>query len=735
MGPDNPFSDDLSGLDLFEDLGPPSAPEPAPVPPPRSGILEVLHQETTLMDIWRASLVDFFCAAGDVAAGDGERGAIARVVRMLDRLDCMVGHGGVVLVRHRGRPPGSGDPREAEEDYTVHLGPLTLDGQDLAAVCARLEDGKNLVPVFSRAARNLADARIHCLRLSTRVADPRVGKAMDTALSALARWLAGESLFSRGEKTAGVADPNLAILAAVNGRKESAVAALALQVQPLLDRSGPRDPLASFPSAYEALFAFDKLKAVLIRPPLEVNNPRWLIRVEEGMPLTPHQARLARLAVRLWGPDSQNTARAIDGLWGPGYAYTRPLEAADRISLASELLAGLEDAPDPTGEQAYFRESLMLDVYTAVESRLSRMPDEMFSGLAAGPSRVGAGKGKKVRWFPADKTLAGLARFFCQRAATKAKIKALMHHKARFSGDDFTAIARDFSITIQDARDLVEHLEGCFDGRGRFARDWFESAIPAFCRHQEKVFGFLWYYLKKHIRRGDRILLLNGLKRIIDRMDDRNGALDVLFEDLVADPRAVDFSHRNALMLMNVLVRTFNQELDEDIEMTPEDVLSVHEGLDAAASAHARALLREERERFFHKVRAVHTRLAAGGPGEPGMEHLILLEREMVIFLALVGGSTARTVLVSAMSEYAGPGAGVYARARDRRTYSLLLTMARVLSRAIARWKDSESLSLLLALEGNNEEFLEAARPHGLEGEVEELFACVRREAARLARN
>jgi hypothetical protein len=45
-------------------------------------------------------------------------------------------------------------------------------------------------------------------------------------------------------------------------------------------------------------------------------------------------------------------------------------------------------------------------------------------------------------------------------------------------------------------------------------------------------------------------------------------------------PEKVEPSDRNAIMLANILLRTYNKELDVDIEMTPEEVLNVRNGLD-----------------------------------------------------------------------------------------------------------------------------------------------------------
>ncbi len=740
MGQDQPRATGREVLDLPADLG---APEP---PPPdrggrSAGLLEILLQEESLLDAWRTTLLRFLAAAADFvsearqpARGMGSKGA-AGLMELLDRLDCMAEHDGAILIRHRGRPGDRYEENRVREDFVIFFGALTLDLAGVEAMGIRAGGGSQMADSFRRAARALADAGIVSLRASTRVSDPHVGRAMEAALEALSGYLFQRSRQSPEAREKAATDPNLLLLAAVNGQKSSAIQALAVQVGSMMRQASSQALLCQYASVYEAIFAFEKLRKTLVRPPLEVNNVRWLISPDASVHPTRQQADLARLAAQCWGRDSQKTARVLDGLWGSGFAYQGALEAADRIGLASELLEQIEANPEAGcgGDLAFHSESLMLDVYGSVESRLERVSDKVLEKLAFSEDTIGATGDDGEFSRPADGTLATLTGFFKQRAATKAKVKALMHHAEKFDETDFTTIARDFAITIQDAGELVSLIEGCFNKEGRFVRSWFTESIPAFRKHEKKVFEFLWYYLKNHIRREDRIALLNSLKRLADTMGERRHALSVLFEDLIRDPDRVMFSDRNALMLMNVLLRTFNQEMDEDIESTPEDVLDVRAGLDPEAAAFLAGLLAGERERFYRKVRTVHRELKAPAESrEHPLEHLAFLERETYILLSLAGGRTARTVLISALTEYADPVSPVFRGPEAETRLPLLLTMLQVLVRGLFRAKDPGDLYLLRSLMASEKAFREMAGQPESAALVDELFHRVRNETARL---
>ena len=121
--------------------------------------------------------------------------------------------------------------------------------------------------------------------------------------------------------------------------------------------------------------------------------------------------------------------------------------------------------------------------------------------------------------------------------------------------------------------------------------------------------------------------------------------------DFLEEPDAVHFSDRNALMLANLLLRRYNKELDIDIEITPEEVFLVKEGLNREAATAALMLIDAENEALFEKIRTIHRKIVVSldsgydSTDNMNLKYLLSLEREIHIFVALLGGDVARSVL------------------------------------------------------------------------------------------
>jgi hypothetical protein len=85
---------------------------------------------------------------------------------------------------------------------------------------------------------------------------------------------------------------------------------------------------------------------------------------------------------------------------------------------------------------------------------------------------------------------------------------------------------------------------------------------------------------------------------------------------------------------------------------------------------------------------------------------LIALEREVHIFLALVGGNTAASILHSALSVFGNPGSQFYMAEEGRQNLYGLLTHLSVLVRGIGRIGSEIDLVLLDQVKHRENEFL-----------------------------
>jgi hypothetical protein len=284
-------------------------------------------------------------------------------------------------------------------------------------------------------------------------------------------------------------------------------------------------------------------------------------------------------------------------------------------------------------------------------------------------------------------------------------IEGLVRHR---NAESIHAVSRAFKIPSHDVEELSILIRNLFDERGNFIRKAFEATLDELTRRGDRVFEILWCYSKVLEGRSNRVGFLNALQHLIGRLNRPKHALRFLLADFCRYPDMVHFSDRNAVMLANILLRTYNKELDVDIEMTPEEVLNVRNGLDKNLRRYAQFRIDTVESRFATKVRTIHEKMIISlnsptlGKEMMSVHHLLLLEREIFIFLALLSGRTARTILFSALNEYGNPKTGIYRHARSALYYPVLLQHLKIVVRGVGRIGRQDDLELLRQVKDNS---------------------------------
>ncbi|MBI5843458.1 MAG: hypothetical protein HZB23_02170 [Deltaproteobacteria bacterium] len=677
-----------------------------------TGLSEVLNAHDRRLDPYRALLVtfaqllaEFFSAwkTGDVRRVEEAREELHLVCEKLNK---MPGHDGRILIRHQGRGIAGEGRASAEYDTVILFAGLTLDLFQVRAASRRIGVTASDFPgIFVSAMNSLASLGIINIYFRLDFSDPAYWDRVTASLTAIGAHLklvaVTEASAARNVKRStdpnfildenGAPDPNLEALAIVNKQKKEAVAGLIPKIAAVLDKPGETGQIAECTDSYEAVFAFKKLREALVRPPVEINVVKWFICAHDSEMALAEEVRTARAASRLFGKSSPKTARVLDALYAPDFRYQNPFLIMDRMAMVSELLLYMENSElfaDLCGH--------VLDI---MELRLDMAADSVLSQVCLSDGRIETRIDDGDVSIPIHTALAGILSFFCNRVSVKAKVKAMIKDPVVFGPDDYKVIAEDFAITSVAAEELIGLLRGCFDPGGHFLRGAFEKRIPLFSEHKEKVFEFLWHFLKEHMHRQERIGFLNSLKVLIDSMQGPGLALYTLLTDFVHDPETITFSDRNALMLANVLLRKFNKELHQDIEMTPEEVLNVVTGLDRDAVEFAQDLIDKDRERFFLKFRHIHATLREALDDNPRitvpLRYLLTLEREVYMLFALVGGVTGQAVLRSGLSEYGDPEFGIYEMVHSAQEMPWLLQILNVIVRALGRVGDASDGVLL----------------------------------------
>ncbi len=636
-----------------------------------------------------------------------------RFLEILSRLSKKSHRDKNIFIRFRGQTPNCGVHEKL--DYVIRFGNINVDVDTAYRMTKRLGAGtESFTQGMIKAFEIFSECDLSNLYLKFPKESAKEFDLIRTSLCILSQYktaLKSNSLIvieKDGKKMSlpviederGQPDPNLTQVAGLNGLKQTTLQDLITKVNAWMKQSASTPSGSQFVNVYNALFGIRELQGKLIRPPLEINNVQHLMldsaydgTANEKAPVTKEKLQVTRLAMAISSGSPYREAQIVESVYGNDFAEIDSSRLELRLESASDLLDCIEEkSEDPQIEN---------EVLDNIEMRLELVRDDVFDKLFVA-TKVGreTGEEKTITRRMHDKFYKMIT-FFKGRSVARRKMKAMILQDIDFDDEDYETIGKDFDITPRDAKELIRLLKGCFDHQGRFLKTRFERNIPDFEQHERKIFEFLWHYLKETPHRTDRVAFLNSLQMLMARMKQPQKAIQTLVADFLTNPREISFSDRNAVMLANILVRKYNKELMHDIEITPEEVLLVEEGLNRDAINSASKIIDDNKENFFAKIKTIHIRLKqALDPGgldahPMPLRFLLALEREIYIFLSLVDGSVARSVIISALNEYGVPESEIYRLEKSRPNMLSLLQLLKAIVRACGRLRKMEDIALL----------------------------------------
>ena len=309
-------------------------------------------------------------------------------------------------------------------------------------------------------------------------------------------------------------------------------------------------------------------------------------------------------------------------------------------------------------------------------------------------------------------------------------VRAVISGKRELNVEDFQKVAENFNIPVKDAEQIVLLLADCFDLDGRFKRGIFEKYLPEFSRHK-KIFEILWSCLKNTMDHDDRMAFLNDMQLLIVMLQQPKNALKTLLNDFNNDPEVISDTDMEALMLSNLLVRKYNKELDTDIEATPEEVLLVKNGLDTDVTKYAQWRLESGWEQFQQKIRSIGKHITAAmdvdnlESGGLTVQFLLSLDRELYIFLALVGGDAAYRIIRASAEYYGNPDSRIYQFENSIKCLPLLLEQLKILVRGLGRVGGKQDLMLLRKIRQREDAFMQFSKDPEYQGLVRQVLQWV----------
>ncbi len=715
---------DDSARELFEELGGIEKRKQFKAGESPDRLAEGLAEEQRKLDNQRVLLVEtvhllssYFLDARFLKGEDTEKDLFQLFAQNLIKVGHTPEKSQTILIRFRGFPS---DPDTAENvDYEILFGNISVDFDIIPGIIKRLGFRmSHLTDQAQRAFGVLLDQELYNIYLELPGRMPAKLQQLRTSLQIISRFVeavkSGQPIiFTRKGKRAGLPaivdeqnkpDLNLTLVAGLNGLKPEAMQALVKKIDDWMQRSATRKAGQHYTSIFNAIYGVKSLRQKLIKPPIEVNSVKWLMVDKDQEAFSKEKAQVAKLVVKNYGQSPQQTARVLKSVYGNDFDRINSQHLGQRLHLSSGLLTTIGEKPQNQG--------IKNEVMDNIKTRLELVRDDVYEDLQIGPA-----DGEDVS--DAQESLFGrlhthlhkMVTFFKRRSTTRQKLKTIVYKAINFDSQDYDTLAKDFDITVDDAKDLIAMLKECFNAEGRFIRGAFARIIPAFAQYERKIFEFLWHYLKEAIHQQDRIAFLNSLQVLTARMQQPKRAFRILLADFCRDPARVGFSDSKAIMLSILIVRKYNKELI-DIEITPEDVLLVKEGLDEEVAQYASWKIDQDQEKFFEKIQTIHTKLQeALDETDPDayplpLRYLLGLEREAYIFLTLIGGNTSRSIIRSAMQAYGNPQSEIYHLNQSADYLPVLLQNLRVIIRGLGRVGASADLATLNEIRTKNEAFL-----------------------------
>lgn len=642
--------------------------------------------------------------------------------KTLEKLNKRSGHDGTLLIRACRLSSHGSDGGQA--DYQVFFSDIITDRETVAAMIRRVGSHMTyLNALIAKAFTTFCNHNVLTLHLKLPDDSPEYLGRLRTSIAIIAKYRQalrkaqdieynanGEVInlpVMQDEK--GLPDPNLTMLAGLNAIQPDAMKMLVKKVCNWIKASDTSTGAHRYAGVYDAVAGVKNLRQKLVLPPVELNNLRWLLLDRTMGKLPKAKAQIARLVDEEFENTSTDQALYLESLYGNDYSRVTARELGFRLKRISEMIESIGDRPK--------KGMIVNEILANIQWRMEKVPDAVVRQLDVANGVLRVQEGREVFEIGhLHEMAARMVDFYAGRLATRDKMRQIGRKENVFNARDFEILSRDFDISPMDVREILKLLEGCFDTEGRFSKIDFEGSVGAFSRYEAKVFEILWHFLKQPMQRDDRIAFLNALQLLFAKMATPEQALHVLLGDFLEEPEAIRFSDRNALMLANLLLRRYNKELDIDIEITPEEVFLVDEGLNREAATAALMLMDAQSAALFEKIRTIHRNIMISldpgydSEGRMSLRHLLSLEREIHVFVALLGGDVSRSVLRSALNEYGNPDAEIYRLAQDAAAIEAFLQHLKVLVRGLGRSGGASDGWVMDQVMSRREDFLSLSR-------------------------
>ncbi len=645
--------------------------------------------------------------------------------KTLSKLAKRPGHDGTILIR--ANRLSSRAHTSDQTDYRVFFSDINITRHTVAAMVRRVGDHMTyLNALVLKAFETLSDHNI--LTVFLRIPDEASSSFEDlkTSLSIIARYQQAldkaEALtFRNGDQDVALGimkderslpDSNLTLLAGLNAIKTEAMGKLVKEVHHWIRASDTSAGAHRYASVYDAIAGVKNLRGKFRIPPIEMNNIRWFLVEKGGDKLPKAKAQLAWLIREELEEDITDQVLYLESLYAADYGQIEARELGLRLKRLSAIIDSVGERPK--------KAMIVEEVVTHLQWHMDRISDAILEKLVIdkGILVIRDDEGGALEIGRVHDLIVRIIEFYTGRLDTRSKMRRVGAEDVAFNRRDHEILARDFDLSPLDVKEIIQLLKRCFDAKGRFNKAGFEACVESFTRYEEKVFEILWHFLKQPMPREDRIAFLNALQLLFVKMKKPELALQVLLSDFLEEPGHIHIYDRNGIMLANLLLRRYNKELEIDIEITPEEVFLVREGLNRETAAAALMMIDQHCDAFYEKIRTIHRGVinsldfSENADDELETKYLLSLEREIHVFVSLLGGDIARSVLRSALNEYGNPDSEIYQINSEKSIFEAFLLHLKIILRGLGRAGDASDEWIIEHTANQREELIALSSEH-----------------------
>ncbi len=554
----------------------------------------------------------------------------------------------------------------------------------------------------------------------------------------------------------GIPDPNLTMVAGLNGLSAVNMREIIKQAVAFCKLAPPPEDEGCTSEDYNKIFSVRSLRSQLIQPLVEINNLPWMkaddialskvqIKPIEGTAENPAASiaeeemapsaesspsselpiELTHAVLNLDSDTSKNDLDDVDHFFDFDFDDLSPELFGKHITMVTRLIYEFVSKDDLDSVER------LLNI---VRERFEKVPENAICQLEVQRQSVKIGiQGRRFIVGMVHPRLLGLISFKKEQIRIQQKIDTIGTFNAALFESDNDAIERSFEISKSDAGIIKGLLRSCFSAQGKFNKKSFVSIIGELSRYGCIPFEILWCITRQALIADERMALINSIPLLLEKLKNLESALRFLLVDIYRHPMQIDLSDRNALALAILLLRTLNKERDIDINCTPEEVLSVRKSLNTDVISVAAGYLDINPSQIRNKFRTLRSALkssVSAGLSDASTDalefnFLLAMEREGLIFMALVGGDTARSVIRDALSYYGNPASEIFQQQVSAPLLSDLMGHLRIVLRCITRQGQLQDLENLKMIERSAVRLMALHTDPGYTQKVRQTLKCV----------